>query len=88
MSLAKEGLDIPSLDTLFLATPTGSAITVQQAVGRIVREYEGKKQPIVLDFVDSQIGICNGLYAKRKKVYNRLKYPIKWVKGESNEGTN
>ena len=88
MSLAKEGLDIPSLDTLFLTTPTGSAITVQQAVGRIVREYEGKKQPIVLDFVDSQIGICNGLYAKRKKVYNRLKYPIKCLKGESNEGTN
>ena len=83
MSLAKEGLDIPSLDTLFFATPTGSDITVQQAVGRIVREHEGKKQPIVIDFVDSKIGICNGLYAKRKKVYNRLRYPVKWVKGES-----
>ena len=82
MSLAKEGLDIPSLDTLFFATPTGSDITVQQAVGRIVREHEGKKQPIVIDFVDSKIGICNGLYAKRKKVYNRLRYPVKWVKGE------
>lgn len=78
-SLAKEGLDIPSLDTLFLVTPTGSDITVQQAVGRIVREYEGKKQPVVLDFVDEEISICNSLYIKRKRVYNRLGYEIKEV---------
>lgn len=76
MSLAKEGLDIPSLDTLFLATPTGSDITVQQSVGRIVREYAGKKQPIVIDFVDEEIGICKSLSHKRRRVYNRLQYKI------------
>lgn len=79
MSLAKEGLDIPSLDTLFLVTPTGSPVTVQQAVGRIVREYDGKRQPLVVDFVDELIGICNSLYHKRKAVYRKLGYEIKEI---------
>ena len=78
MSLAKR-LDIPSLDTLFLVTPTGSPITVQQAVGRIVREYDGKRQPLVVDFVDELIGICNSLYHKRKAVYRKLNYEIKEI---------
>src|SRR5690606_35505252 len=38
--MAKEGLDIPELDTLFLATPNSSAITVEQSLGRIARSSE------------------------------------------------
>ena len=38
-SLAHEGLDIPTLDSLILATPKSN---ITQAVGRILRETQGK----------------------------------------------
>ena len=49
---ASEGMDIPSLDTLFLTTPVGD---VEQAVGRILRPKKGKKEPIVVDIRDDRV---------------------------------
>lgn len=70
-ALAKEGLDIPELDTLHLATPTKDKSTVIQSVGRIERNIEGKKQPIVYDYVDKSIPYCVGAYTKRKNYLRR-----------------
>jgi superfamily II DNA or RNA helicase len=78
--IAKEALDIPDLDTLFLATPFSSAITTQQAVGRILREYPGKKNPMVIDFVDKD-PICMKLAEKRYATYERLGYQVKIIGG-------
>lgn len=64
--MAEEGLDIPALDTVFLTTPIGN---VEQAVGRILRIVEGKKTPVVVDFVDSGFGISSGLANKRVAEY-------------------
>jgi superfamily II DNA or RNA helicase len=75
--MAKEGLDIPKLDTLFLTTPNSSEITIEQSLGRIARSAEDKKQPMVIDFVDTQIGICNALFNKRMRVYNRMELEVK-----------
>ena len=47
-AMAKEGLDIPSLNTLILASPVSD---VEQAVGRILRK-EQEVYPIVIDVVD------------------------------------
>lgn len=74
--MAKEGLDIPDLDTLFFATPVGTEITIEQSLGRISREHEGKKQPMVIDFIDENVSPCVGLYRKRLKVYDRLELKI------------
>ena len=52
-SLSKEGLDIPCLDTLVMATPVKDYAVVVQAVGRIARVYKGKKKPLVIDVVDA-----------------------------------
>ena len=50
-SLAHEGLDIPSLDTLVLATPKTDVV---QACGRILRTgNERKHDPYILDVVDT-----------------------------------
>ena len=70
-NMAAEGLDIPELDTLFLATPKGD---IEQSVGRILRTSDGKKEPVVVDFVDYSIGLCIGLSKKRLKQYQELGY--------------
>lgn len=72
--IAKEGLDIPELDTLILATPQRDII---QAVGRILRELEGKSNPVVIDLVDKNIGMCAGLSYARKSNYKSMDWIIK-----------
>lgn len=51
-SLAKEGLDVPCLERLFLATPQKDYAVITQSIGRIARIAEGKQPPIAYDFVD------------------------------------
>ena len=67
--MAQEGLDVPAFDTLLLATPQSE---VEQAVGRILREHDGKRPPLVVDYVDVKVGLCKGLFRSRSKVYARL----------------
>ena len=52
-SLAREGLDIPRLERLYMATPVKDYTVVTQAIGRIARTFEGKSDPICYDFVDN-----------------------------------
>ncbi len=66
--MAKEGLDIPELDTLILAAPMGN---IEQAVGRIQREFPNKKEPMVVDFRDDNIMICRKLGEYRQRFYEQ-----------------
>jgi len=66
-----EGTDIPSLDTLVLATPRSR---VAQMVGRIQRPTKEKKPPMVVDVVDRAIPYANGLFGAREKVYTKLDF--------------
>lgn len=75
-SLAKEGLDIPSLDTLMLISPNSSDGTIQQATGRILRACDNKKEPIIIDFYDKNIGVCKSMMERRKRLYARLNYRL------------
>lgn len=68
-NLAKEGLDIPCLERLFLAAPAKDYAVIVQSVGRIERKCE-KKEPVVIDFVD-KIGIALSMYKKRKAIYKK-----------------
>lgn len=69
-SLAKEGLDIPCLERLYLATPQKDYAVVTQAIGRIARTYEGKADPIAYDFVDD-IAYLVKSYKKRCTTYRK-----------------
>lgn len=71
-SLSKEGLDIPCLDRLFLASPCKYSAIITQSVGRIRRTAEGKETPVVLDFVDENIGFCLGAWKKRCTAYRKM----------------
>jgi superfamily II DNA or RNA helicase len=69
-SLAKEGLDIPCLEHLHLATPQKDYAVITQSVGRIARTYPGKKDPVVFDYVDT-IGYLIKSYKKRCATYRK-----------------
>nr|DAZ59942.1 MAG TPA: DNA helicase [Caudoviricetes sp.] len=74
-SLAKEGLDIPRLDRLYLATPKKDYAVVTQSIGRIARMCEGKEQPVGYDYVD-QIGFCENQWKRRKISYRKARCRI------------
>lgn len=71
-SLAKEGLDIPRLDRLFLASPCKFSAIVTQSVGRVQRVFEGKETPVVYDFVDWNIGFCERAFKTRCTSYRKM----------------
>lgn len=70
--LADEGLDIPNLNKLYLATPTKSKSKVKQQLGRIMRNVEAKQTPVVYDFVDYEVPILRRHGNIRNSVYHDL----------------
>lgn len=71
--LVQEGVNIPRLDTLMLATPISDP---EQAIGRICRNIPGKKTPMVVDYFDSKLSKLVGLYHSRIRLYKRLGWQI------------
>ena len=69
-SLAKEGLDIPCLERLYMATPQKDYAVITQSIGRIARTSPGKEDPIVYDFVDD-IQYLAKAYKKRCTTYRK-----------------
>lgn len=69
-SMAKEGLDIPRLDTLVMATPKGDIV---QASGRIQRKHPMKHAPLIIDVVDS-FSVFEALRWKRWNFYRQEKF--------------
>ena len=72
-SMAKEGLDIPRLSCLVLASPKAGGSCVEQAVGRVQRPSADKRSPVVLDVVDPY-SIFNALRFTRLRFYKSQDY--------------
>lgn len=70
--LAKEGLDIPRLDRLVLATPTRNKVIVQQSIGRIQRPAPGKESALVIDLVDEKTPQLLTQYKQRRSLYKKM----------------
>lgn len=70
--MANEGLDIPSLNGLVLATPKSDII---QSIGRICRMKHENIQPLIIDMVD-KFSIFDNQSNKRFNVYKKKKYQI------------
>ena len=69
-----EGFDVPRLDTLFLAYPIAWKGNLEQYAGRLNRNYMGKEEVIVYDYVDYLIPVLERMYYKRLKGYKRIGY--------------
>lgn len=70
--LAKLGLDIPRLNKLVQASPKKDKTSIQQAVGRIMRQFEGKAEAVVYDLWDKQTPQLKYWGYDRAKVYRGL----------------
>ena len=69
-----EGFDYPRLDTLFLALPISWKGLLTQYAGRLHREYEGKKDVRIYDYIDIHEPMCDSMYRKRLKGYAAIGY--------------
>lgn len=71
-----EGFDDARLDTLFLTLPVSWRGTIAQYAGRLHRNYDRKREVIIYDYVDDQVPMLAGMYAKRKKGYRAIGYEV------------
>lgn len=73
--LAREGLDKPELDTLYVLTPFSNKNDLQQSWGRIQREYAGKQSPLVRVFEDENVSACYKSCCTMRKILRAMNYP-------------
>jgi superfamily II DNA or RNA helicase len=70
--MVETGTNVPHWDSLVFGTPRSD---IRQALGRILRLVDGKKQPVALDLVDKD-QIFKGFHMARLKQYYALKAEI------------
>ena len=75
--LLGEGFDVDFLNRLFITTSFRTEARAEQLIGRIQRYHPDKKDSLVYDYVDENIGVLQNQYfsrngACRHNVYKRL----------------
>ena len=71
-SMASEGMDIPALNTLILASPKSD---VEQSVGRILRKKHEGADPLLVDIADD-FSVFRNQAIKRKRFYHRQGFDV------------
>ena len=71
-----EGFNYPRLDTLLLAMPISFEGNVEQYAGRLNRDYEGKKDVIIFDYIDQHIPKLERMYHKRLRAYKKIGFEV------------
>lgn len=76
-AMASEGFNVPTLNTILLATPKSN---VEQSVGRVLRQRPEERAvpPLILDVLDAPFVECHGQWNKRQKFYKQCGYKIQW----------
>lgn len=77
-AMCKEGFDVPSLNTLIMATPRPD---IEQIVGRILRTERSKRTvpPLIVDIVDETF---RRQFQERLSLYKKRKYAVSMMKLE------
>lgn len=83
-----EGFNYPRLDTLFLAMPISWEGNVEQYAGRLNRDYDGKKEVIIFDYIDAHIPTLERMYHKRMKTYKQIGFEIRTDVQETSASSN
>lgn len=72
-----EGFDEPRLDTILLSMPISWKGTLAQYAGRLHRNYTGKQEVRIYDYVDLYVPVLERMYHKRLRGYAELGYQVK-----------
>ena len=75
-SMAAEGMNIPTLNTIVLSTPKSN---VEQSVGRILRQKKDERQfnPLIIDILDQPHDCFVSQFRKRHDYFKKCGYKIK-----------
>ena len=68
-SLLAVGIDLPMIDTLIIAGDLKSDVLAEQSAGRVLRLFEGKPTPQIIDIADTGNGILKRQAQIRRKFY-------------------
>ena len=71
-----EGFNFPRLDTLFLTVPISWKGNIAQYAGRLHRDFEGKENVVIYDYVDVRVKMLERMYQKRLSAYAAMGYTI------------
>ena len=71
-----EGFDFPRLDVLMLASPVSFEGRLEQYIGRLNRDYEGKDAVYVYDYVDSHVKFFDRMYGNRLRTYKKTGFTL------------
>jgi superfamily II DNA or RNA helicase len=72
----RDGVDAPWKDCLIMTSPISN---VEQAIGRIIRTKEDKKEPIVIDMVDYGCKRIANTFRSRLNYYKDKEYEIRYL---------
>lgn len=81
-----EGFNEPRLDTLFLTMPIAWKGTLMQYAGRLHREFDGKREVRIYDYIDIHVKVLERMYQKRLRGYGELGYQTKAASSDDHPG--
>lgn len=76
VALLAVGVDLPQLDCLLLTCDMKSSTLTIQSCGRIMRLFEGKSDPKIIDLWDNLNPILSRQFYERKRTYQQKKWKI------------
>lgn len=82
---AGEGFDYPRIDTLMIAMPFSWKGTLAQYCGRLHRNFSGKEEVRIYDYIDFRMPVFDRMYQNRLKGYKQLGYSLKPSVSTENE---
>lgn len=71
--LFSTGIDVGTLEVVYMCTPMRSPRWVIQTAGRLKRKAEGKEKALVVDFVDKKVSMLRNQYYARRTTWKKIK---------------
>jgi len=70
--IVEQGFDCPPLAVAVLASPSKSKRLIEQVLGRCQREYPGKKEAILVDYIDEKTKVLLfQFFSKNRRIYKK-----------------
>jgi len=76
-----EGFDFPALDTLIIAMPISFKGRMIQYAGRLHRNFPGKTEVVIYDYLDPSSALTVSMFRKRLLAYRKMDYEIETEAG-------